>query len=107
MINEFTVKVRVRQDDINAGCHNAIGCAWNRAAVRAIKRRFRRWEIRNIGTSHRDTDIAQRLPDDYLGRKFRCMHPHEVVDWIGHFDNGDKVEPFEVEATFSLRTPQL
>lgn len=111
MITEFTLKVRVRQDDITAGCHSAVGCAWNRAVVRAIKRRFRRWDIHNIGTSHSDTDIAQRLQitDDHAitRRYYRCEHPEEVRAWIAAFDLLNKVEPFETEVTFHLRTPRF
>ncbi len=106
MINEFTIKVRVRQDDIDKDCHSASGCAVNRAVIRAIKRRFRRWDTHNIGTCHTSTDISQKisLPDSIFcqRRYYKAVHPDAVRAWIAQFDHHEKVEPFETELTFKF-----
>lgn len=97
--------VRVTRQHIDAGKPgDACRCAFALAVIDAIDNEgIQAWRVDVDGPGGgKDWRTTAHLDEDERSRVYAASLPRSVVDWILDFDEGEPVQPFEVQLNWEL-----
>jgi hypothetical protein len=86
IVEELHLEINVTQEDIDSGtCGSFTECAISRAALRAVRRRFRRWAVLSLSTS---TGLSVNTKGEFEN-KFWARLPRAATAFIDLYDSGN------------------